>query len=184
MKGFTFCRHPELVSGSSKTGFTLIELLVVVLIIGILSAVALPQYQMAVGKARIARLLPLVRAVKEAQEAYYMANGDYAVHFEDLDISIPTPNSITAGSGSWRGDRANYDKWSIELLSAAQRVYGITYFANNAFEYGMLLHHSLSSDLPCENVAIVSGDLAEKLARSMGGVKKRTSGSYVYYCLP
>lgn len=167
----------------TREGFTLIEVLVVVLIIGILSAVALPQYQMAVGKSRITRLLPLVRAVKEAQEAYYMANGDYAVHFEDLDISISTPNSITAGSGSWRGDRANYDNWSIDLLSHAQRVYGNTYFANNSFGYSMRLHNGLS-DFPCENLAVVSGDLAEKLARSMGGVKKQTSGSTVYYCLP
>ncbi|MDO5764859.1 MAG: type II secretion system protein [Elusimicrobiales bacterium] len=167
----------------NRKGFTLIELLVVVLIIGILSAVALPQYQMAVGKARIARLLPLVRTVKEAQEAYYMANGDYAIHFEDLDISIPTPNSITAGSGSWRGDRAHYGHWSIDLLSHAQRVYGSTSFANNSFSYTMLLHNGLS-DFPCENLAIVSGNLAEKLARSMGGVKQQTSGSTVYYCLP
>ena len=184
MKGFTFCRHPEFVSGSNKTGFTLIELLVVVLIIGILSAVALPQYQMAVGKARIARLLPLVRAVKEAQEAYYMANGEYAVRFEDLDISIPKPVSVSPGTASWPGEIAYYDNWSVELLSAAQRVYGNTYFANNVFGYSMLLHHSLSSAFPCENLAVVSGDLAEKMARSMGGIKKRTSGSTVYYCLP
>lgn len=49
-----------------KHRFTLIELLVVVLIIGILSAVALPQYQAAVEKSRVARLLPLFKSIPGA----------------------------------------------------------------------------------------------------------------------
>ncbi len=72
-----------------KQAFTLIELLVVVLIIGILSAVALPQYQKAVAKVRVARLLPIMKSVEDAQEVYKMTNGEYATDFGVLDIEMP-----------------------------------------------------------------------------------------------
>ena len=68
--------------------FTLIELLVVVLIIGILTAIAVPQYQYAVLKSKYHTLMNMAKAVKDAQEVYFLANGKYAESFDELDISI------------------------------------------------------------------------------------------------
>ncbi|WP_428049370.1 type IV pilin protein [Candidatus Avelusimicrobium caledoniensis] len=69
-----------------RGGFTLIELLVVVLIIGILAAVAVPQYQMAVAKTRYATLKNLTKSLADAEEAYYLANGTYTEDFETLSV--------------------------------------------------------------------------------------------------
>ena len=51
------------------------ELLVVILIIGILTAVALPKYQSAVDKSRYATLMPPAKTIANSQESFYMANG-------------------------------------------------------------------------------------------------------------
>ena len=81
-------QDPRLQTSEMVHGFTLIELLVVVLIIGILAAIALPMYEIAVLKSRFATVLPIMRSIKDAQERYYMSNNAYALYMTDLDIDL------------------------------------------------------------------------------------------------
>ena len=80
---------------SIKNGFTLIELLVVVLIIGVLAAIALPQYQKAVAKSRGAELITMVKSLDTAQQAYFLATGRWANNFDLLDVDFKSLNRLT-----------------------------------------------------------------------------------------
>lgn len=95
-------------------GFTLIELLVVVLIIGILSAIALPQYTTAVEKARSAEAISLMGSMRYAAERGYLQSSKWPA-IDEMDIEIP---SVSSGTGSTATTSYRTKNFNISVTGA------------------------------------------------------------------
>ena len=121
----------------NQKGFTLIELLVVVLIIGILSSVALPQYQKTVLKSRAAEAWSTLAAIRTAVNAYCLENPSgsmlWSTGKEHLSIEIADSKNFTydgffscLAPGPHGDVFANYSKGSttfkLSLNRYGQRV--------------------------------------------------------------
>ena len=76
----------------NEEGFTLIELLVVIIIIGILSAIALPSFLNQANKAKQVEAKTTVGAMNRAQQAYYLENNIFAAStdFGKLGLGVKT----------------------------------------------------------------------------------------------
>ena len=102
-----------------RGGFTLVELLVVVLIIGVLSSVALPQYTKAVNKSRTAGYWPGLKSLAEAAQLCGLEKGS-SCSVAGLDVEAPTckplPGTSTCRYVSGSSSDSRYsDGAAVEL---------------------------------------------------------------------
>ncbi len=90
----------EIKKKKKSKGFTLIEILVAVLIVGILTAVAVPSYQKAVKKSKTTAPLSNLGAIAKAQKAKKLESLHYTDKVEELDISLPDEATGEKATGS------------------------------------------------------------------------------------
>jgi len=108
-----------------NNAFTLIELLVVVLIIGILAAVALPQYEKAVWKSRTATMQTLIQSIATARNAYFLANGTNPTSFDELSLGFDSLATGATLAGAALDFRHN-DLFEIRLYAESAGGYFVS----------------------------------------------------------
>ena len=164
-----------------KKGFTLIELLVVVLIIGILSAVALPQYEAAVKKTRLSGMLPVMKTMADVIEVYRLANGAWPQYWTQLDAEMPAgcvPDGVA-------DNYVQCPHYELDLYGGSERNI-VGYLNDKTLGWALGLP---GSDEPgrLDCLARAGDDTSARVCRSMGGRENGTlsfsRGTFTRYTL-
>ncbi len=142
-------------------GFTLIELLVVVLIIGILSAVALPQYTKAVEKSRATEALTLMGNLATGEKVYQMSTGNYTTDLSLLDVQLPGVAAATTSTVTTKNFIFNVVKGDTVVVATARRANnGTAITGDNAYYINMYIANDGTITRWCNTAAATASSTA------------------------
>ena len=162
-------------SNRNITGFTLIELLVVVLIIGILAAIALPQYQKAVERARVAEAVQVLNSFTRACQLYTLAGNEHCggFNFNEGDIAVlpgtPTAENcydeLCINTKDWQYvDNTGNDYLAMRLINGDWQnpPYGLsTHLPDPGGEVQPIYCYNVSDSSACQKICGADGCLID-----------------------
>lgn len=160
----------------NKKGFTLLELLVVVVIIGILGAVALPQYMVSVERTRVAGNMSELKPIYDAALQYYSYNDEFPDSLKKLPVSLPESYTVSGTTAT-----SDDGTCSISLEASGTNPYlSMKCGRGSPNEYEFQFKYSINSSGTIFGadkyfVVLAGGeerkDTYEKVAKSSGWVK-------------
>lgn len=163
-------------------GFTLIELLVVVLIIGILSAVALPQYTKAVEKARASEAMTLAKSFADAERIYYLETGSSVKSINDIENLVLELGDLRASSAN----PSNCKKYNSKFFEVCVNS-NVIWFerVQNDTNYGYYIsvyHQDTAADTSTRIPGLLyccgRNERGEDVCKSLGSKEEITVSSY------
>ena len=142
----------------NSKGFTMMELLVTVLLIGILAAMAMPQYFKVVEKQKGTEAVNILSVIGKSQERYFAVNEKYAADFADLDADLVDFSTKTAAKGT------SYNtKYFVFLLDGTDDKVSKVKATRRGNESYILERNYTTGKLCCKNDNTADGDICDVL---------------------